>query len=73
VQNGEDSTTWLGYLEALRKARARFRSLGCTATDHGHPLRKPRISTRGKLKNSFIAFSPVMAMRNSMSSSARKC
>ena len=37
VQNGEDSTTWLGYLEALRKARARFRSLGCTATDHGHP------------------------------------
>ncbi len=29
--------TWSGYLSALRKARARFRALGCTATDHGHP------------------------------------
>jgi glucuronate isomerase len=36
-QTGEDTTTWTGYLNALRKARARFRSLGCTATDHGHP------------------------------------
>ena len=26
-----------GYLNALRKARARFQELGCTATDHGHP------------------------------------
>jgi len=36
-QNAEDTTTWRGYLDALRKARARFRALGCTATDHGHP------------------------------------
>jgi glucuronate isomerase len=36
-QTGEDTTSWSGYLNALRKARARFRSLGCTATDHGHP------------------------------------
>jgi glucuronate isomerase len=36
-QTGEDTTAWTGYLNALRKARARFRSLGCTATDHGHP------------------------------------
>ena len=36
-QNGEDSSTWTGYLNALTKARARFRSLGCTSTDHGHP------------------------------------
>jgi glucuronate isomerase len=36
-QTGEDTATWTGYLNALRKARARFRSLGCTATDHGHP------------------------------------
>ena len=28
---------WTGYLNALRKARARFNALGCTATDHGHP------------------------------------
>jgi glucuronate isomerase len=36
-QNGEDTTTWSGYLNSLEKARARFRSLGCTSTDHGHP------------------------------------
>ena len=35
-QNGEDSSTWSGYLNALRKARLRFKSLGCTSTDHGH-------------------------------------
>jgi glucuronate isomerase len=36
-QNNEDTASWTGYLNALRKARTRFRSLGCTATDHGHP------------------------------------
>jgi glucuronate isomerase len=36
-QNGEDTSTWKGYLAALRKARARFKTMGCTATDHGHP------------------------------------
>ena len=36
-QNGEDTASWAGYLNSLRKARARFRALGCTATDHGHP------------------------------------
>jgi glucuronate isomerase len=36
-QTGEDTSTWTGYLAALRKSRARFRSLGCTSTDHGHP------------------------------------
>jgi len=36
-QTGEDTATWKGYLAALRQARARFRRLGCTATDHGHP------------------------------------
>src|SRR5271157_319570 len=35
-QNGEDASTWTGYLNALRKARQRFKSLGCTSTDHGH-------------------------------------
>jgi glucuronate isomerase len=34
---GEDSANWNGYLVALRAARARFKKLGCTATDHGHP------------------------------------
>jgi glucuronate isomerase len=36
-QTKEDTSSWSGYLNALRKARARFRSLGCTSTDHGHP------------------------------------
>src|SRR5580692_2408497 len=36
-QNGEDSSTWKGYLNSLKKARARFKALGCTSTDHGHP------------------------------------
>ena len=34
---GEDTTHWKGYLRALRKRRAYFKSLDCTATDHGHP------------------------------------
>lgn len=33
----EDTQEWNGYLRALRKARARFKELGGTATDHGHP------------------------------------
>ena len=36
-QTGEDTGSWPGYLAALRQARARFRALGATATDHGHP------------------------------------
>ena len=36
-KTGEDTASWTGYLNALRKTRARFRELGCTATDHGHP------------------------------------
>jgi glucuronate isomerase len=34
---GEDTSVWGGYLGALRASRARFKALGCTATDHGHP------------------------------------
>jgi glucuronate isomerase len=36
-QTGADTSSWAGYLKALRLARERFRSLGSTATDHGHP------------------------------------
>jgi glucuronate isomerase len=35
-QTGEDTSSWKGYLNALRKARLRFKELGCTSTDHGH-------------------------------------
>jgi glucuronate isomerase len=34
---GEDSSTWSGYLNALRKSRQFFKTMGCTSTDHGHP------------------------------------
>ena len=36
-QTKEDVSSWQGYLSALRKSRGRFISLGCIATDHGHP------------------------------------
>ena len=36
-QTGEDTATWKGYLGALAKSRAHFKTLGCTSTDHGHP------------------------------------
>ena len=37
AMSGEDTSTWSGYLNALRKQRERFKALGATATDHGHP------------------------------------
>jgi glucuronate isomerase len=33
---GEDSATWRGYLRALEARRQFFKTLGATATDHGH-------------------------------------
>jgi glucuronate isomerase len=34
---GEDTTSWNGYLNAMRARRTTFREFGATATDHGHP------------------------------------
>lgn len=34
---GENTATWKGYLRALAARREFFKSLGATATDHGHP------------------------------------
>ena len=34
---GEDTTTWPGYLAALRNRREYFKARGATASDHGHP------------------------------------
>jgi glucuronate isomerase len=34
---GCDTLSWSGYLEAHRKRREFFKTLGATATDHGHP------------------------------------
>jgi len=45
-KTGEDTSTWTGYRNALRVMRQRFRDLGCTATDHGHPsARTANLST----------------------------
>jgi glucuronate isomerase len=50
-QAGEDTSTWAGYLNALRKTRLRFRELGCTATDHGHrTARTANLSTAESAK-----------------------
>jgi glucuronate isomerase len=34
---GEDTSTYPGYLAALRARRAAFRAAGATSSDHGHP------------------------------------
>jgi len=34
---GEDTSSFAGYMRALRKIRLSFKELGATATDHGHP------------------------------------
>lgn len=34
---GEDTTSWEGYLDAHRIRRAFFKTMGATASDHGHP------------------------------------
>lgn len=34
---GCDTGVWAGYLEAHRQRRAFFKSMGATASDHGHP------------------------------------
>jgi glucuronate isomerase len=52
-QNGEDTSTWAGYLNALRKTRARFRQLGCTATDHGHPTARTANLSTGQADDLF--------------------
>lgn len=34
---GEDTASWRGYLRALAARRQYFKTMGATATDHGHP------------------------------------
>lgn len=34
---GEDTTSWSGYLAAIRQRRSAFIAAGATASDHGHP------------------------------------
>jgi glucuronate isomerase len=34
---GTDTSSWAGYLDALRSRRSAFAAAGATASDHGHP------------------------------------
>jgi glucuronate isomerase len=43
-----DVATYDGYLEALRRRRAHFKSVGCTSTDHGHPSARTADLPRGE-------------------------
>jgi len=52
-QTGDDTATWTGYLKALRTTRARFRELGCTATDHGHPTAQTANFSAGECEELF--------------------
>ena len=65
-QNGEDTSNWDGYLNALFKARARFKTLGCTSTDHGHPTAQTAdldLTDAGILFNKVLAGSANAADR----------
>jgi glucuronate isomerase len=50
---GENTTAWGGYLQALASTRERFQSLGCTATDHGHPTALTAHLERGEARHLF--------------------
>jgi glucuronate isomerase len=52
-QTGEDTSNWAGYLNALKLSRARFRELGCTATDHGHPTARTANLPRAEAQDLF--------------------
>ena len=45
---GCDTARWQGYLEAHRRRRAFFASMGATATDHGHPTAATLDLTEGQ-------------------------
>ena len=45
---GADVGSFAGYLEAHRRRRAFFKSLGATATDHGHPTARTADLPRGE-------------------------
>ncbi|WP_446745862.1 glucuronate isomerase [Silvibacterium acidisoli] len=45
---GEDTDNYSGYLHALAKSRERFKALGATATDHGHPTPATANLSRGE-------------------------
>src|ERR1700734_145021 len=53
-KTGEDASTWAGYLNAVRVTRVRFRELGCTATDHGHPTARTANLSQAEAEQLFL-------------------
>ncbi len=54
-QTGEDTDTWAGYIAALKQQRQRFKALGATATDHGHPTARTENLSPEACKQLFAA------------------
>jgi glucuronate isomerase len=50
---GQDTAHWHGYLAALRNRRQDFKTLGCTATDHGHPTSQTADLSSGSAERLF--------------------
>jgi len=50
---GEDTMTWAGYLSAHRVRRAYFKTMGATASDHGHPSARTEDLDRGSIERLF--------------------
>jgi glucuronate isomerase len=65
-QTSEDTSTWAGYLNALSKARARFKEYGCTSTDHGHPTAQ---TADLPTSESAVLFSKVLSGKNNAADS----
>jgi glucuronate isomerase len=55
VLTDEDTTSWRGYLRALESRRQFFKSLGATATDHGHPTAQTADLSEGDAEAMFAA------------------
>lgn len=50
---GLDTSTYAGYLEALRQRRQFFAAMGATASDHGHPTAATACLTRTEAEELF--------------------
>lgn len=50
---GENTASWDGYLRALARRRQHFKSLGGTATDHGHPSAQTANLSRAEAQSLF--------------------
>ena len=70
---GEDVSGWKGYLNALRSRRAYFKSMGATATDHGHLTAMTADLSPTKRRGFMGAFTRVGLRLGMWSCSRRRC